>query len=222
VERNSDSSRHDTDATPSSLVVPAGGGVLSYLEAGSGPPLVLLHGIGSAAVSFCHQLDGLSADFRCNCVGCAGLWGSTPLATSEPDPGGYAAALKCFLDALALDRIHLLGHSLGTLIAARFTAERPERVITLTLSASPAVMAVCRQPSSGGHSRRGSTMSRSSDRAAVRDGPVPAPAGSVAVAYSVRGFRPASSFARRSYALASSSTRARSRGRASAPAIPLR
>jgi pimeloyl-ACP methyl ester carboxylesterase len=53
-----------TDATPSSLVIPAGGGVLSYLEAGSGPLLVLLHGIGSAAVSFCHQLDGSSADFR--------------------------------------------------------------------------------------------------------------------------------------------------------------
>jgi pimeloyl-ACP methyl ester carboxylesterase len=121
-------------AAPGGLIIDAGDAVFSFLEAGSGPPLVLLHGIGSAAVSFCHQLDGLSADFRVIAWDAPGYGGSTPLATSELDPGGYAAALKCFLDALALDRIHLLGHSLGTLIAARFTAEQPERVITLTLS----------------------------------------------------------------------------------------
>ena len=121
-----------TGAAPGSLIVEAGDAVFSFLQAGSGPPLVLLHGIGSAAVSFCHQLDGLSADFRVIAWDTPGYGGSTPLAASEPDPGGYAAALA--LDALALDRIHLLGHSLGTLIAARFTAEQPERVITLTLA----------------------------------------------------------------------------------------
>ena len=53
-----------TGAAPGSLIVEAGDAVFSFLQAGNGPPLVLLHGIGSAAVSFCHQLDGLSADFR--------------------------------------------------------------------------------------------------------------------------------------------------------------
>ena len=44
------------------------------------------------------------------------------LAETEPDAGDYAAALDRFLAALKLGRVHLLGHSLGTLIAARFAA----------------------------------------------------------------------------------------------------
>jgi len=44
--------------------VRAGDAAFSFLEAGSGPPLVLLHGIGSAAASFRYQLEALSARFR--------------------------------------------------------------------------------------------------------------------------------------------------------------
>ena len=41
----------------------------------------------------------------------------------------YAAALDAWLGALGIDRCHVLGHSLGTLIAAHFAAEQPKRVI---------------------------------------------------------------------------------------------
>ena len=88
-----------TGAAPGSLIVEAGDAVFSFLQAGSGPPLVLLHGIRSAAVSFCYQSDGLSADFRVIAWDAPGYRGSKPLAASEPDPGDYAAALECFLDA---------------------------------------------------------------------------------------------------------------------------
>ena len=115
------------------LTVGAGAAEFSYREAGDGPPLVLLHGIGGGARSFRRQLDGLSGNLRVIAWDAPGYGGSTALATAAPDSGDYAAALLRLIDALALDRCHLLGHSLGTLIAARFAANHPERVITLTL-----------------------------------------------------------------------------------------
>ena len=91
---------------------------IHYVCGGSGPPLVLLHGIGSAAVSFCHQLDGLSADFRVIAWDAPGYGGSTPLATSELDPGGYAAALKCFLASLAMQCTRLISQARYSRIAS--------------------------------------------------------------------------------------------------------
>jgi pimeloyl-ACP methyl ester carboxylesterase len=115
-------------------IVGVGDIVFSYLDAGSGPPLVLLHGIGSAAASFRHQLEGLSSRFRVIAWDAPGYGASTPLSVAHPDAGHYAAALDALLGALGIGGCHVLGHSLGTLIAARFTAEQPKRVVTLTLA----------------------------------------------------------------------------------------
>jgi len=111
----------------------AGDATFSYLEAGRGPPLVLLHGIGSGAASFRCQLEILSARFRVVAWDAPGYGGSTRFATAPPDASLYAAALDSWLGALGIDRCHLVGQSLGTLIAARFAAEQPERVLSLTL-----------------------------------------------------------------------------------------
>jgi pimeloyl-ACP methyl ester carboxylesterase len=105
----------------------------SYLEAGSGPSLVLLHGIGSGAASFRCQLEMLSARFRVVAWDAPGYGASTPLAHERPDVSLYAAALNAWLGALDIDRFHLVGQSLGTLIAARFAAEQSRRVLSLTL-----------------------------------------------------------------------------------------
>lgn len=53
-----------TDPAAETRCVKSGGALFSYLEAGAGSPLVLLHGIGSAAASFHYQLEELSARFR--------------------------------------------------------------------------------------------------------------------------------------------------------------
>ncbi|MBS0520438.1 MAG: alpha/beta fold hydrolase [Proteobacteria bacterium] len=111
---------------------------VSYLEAGAAngrPPLVLLHGIGSAARSFRRQLAGLSADRRVIAWDAPGYGGSTPLVPAFPTAEDYAAALESFVDDLGLTRFHLLGHSLGCLMAARFALRHPGRVVSLTLCA---------------------------------------------------------------------------------------
>jgi pimeloyl-ACP methyl ester carboxylesterase len=123
-----------TIANAYSRIVRAGDAAFSYLEAGSGPPLVLLHGIGSAAASFRRQLEALSARFRVVAWDAPGYGASTPLAVEHPDTSHYATALDRWLGALGIDRCHLVGQSLGTLIAACFAAEQPRRVLSLTLA----------------------------------------------------------------------------------------
>jgi pimeloyl-ACP methyl ester carboxylesterase len=105
----------------------------SYLEQGQGPALVLLHGIGSAGRSFDRQLASLAPMNRVVAWDAPGYGGSSPLAASHPTAADYADALAALLDALVVRKCHLLGHSLGCLMAARFAADHPERVLSLSL-----------------------------------------------------------------------------------------
>jgi pimeloyl-ACP methyl ester carboxylesterase len=118
--------------------VDLGDRVVDGLAAGpvdaSAPPLVLLHGIGSAARSFDAVLPLLAEGRRTIAWNAPGYGGSTPLAAEAPDASAYAAVLSRLLDALRLDRVHLLGHSLGAIMAARFAAEHPQRLASLTLA----------------------------------------------------------------------------------------
>jgi pimeloyl-ACP methyl ester carboxylesterase len=111
-----------------------GGSVITYREAGAGPALVLLHGIGSAARAFDDQLGGLSKSLRVIAWDAPGYAGSTALPMEAPVSADYAAALAGFLDALGIDACHLVGHSLGALMAASFAADRPKRILSLTLA----------------------------------------------------------------------------------------
>jgi pimeloyl-ACP methyl ester carboxylesterase len=111
-----------------------GGSVITYREAGAGPVLVLLHGIGSAARAFDDQLAGLSKGLRVIAWDAPGYAGSTALPMAAPVSADYAAALARFLDALDIKACHLVGHSLGALMAASFAADRPQRILSLTLA----------------------------------------------------------------------------------------
>lgn len=112
----------------------SGGARFSYLERGSGAPLVLLHGVGSAARSWRHQLLALSSAFRVIAWDAPGYGESSALAPRIPDADDYAAALETLLQALAVKRLHLVGHSLGCIIAARYARRHAERIASLTLA----------------------------------------------------------------------------------------
>ena len=115
--------------------VETGGGVVEYLEAGreNAPVVVLLHGIGSTASSWLYQLEALADAYRVLAWNAPGYGASTPLAAAQPTVADYAAALQTFCEAVKLTRLHLVGQSLGALIATAFARRCTDRVIDLTL-----------------------------------------------------------------------------------------
>jgi pimeloyl-ACP methyl ester carboxylesterase len=117
--------------------MPAAHGALTWREAGRGPALVLLHGIGSGATSFAGQLAGLSDTHRVIAWDAPGYGESAPLPNPRPLAGDYADALSLLLDHLGIGELVLVGHSLGALVAAEWAARHGPRVLRLVL-ASPA------------------------------------------------------------------------------------
>jgi pimeloyl-ACP methyl ester carboxylesterase len=112
-------------------------GTTGYREAGAMHlrtlPVVLLHGIGSGAASWVRQLETLGATRRVLAWDAPGYGVSTRVAGESPVAPDYANALAAWLDALAVDRCVLVGHSLGAIIAGSFAARAPERVAGLQL-----------------------------------------------------------------------------------------
>ncbi|MCL4187450.1 MAG: alpha/beta fold hydrolase [Rhodobacteraceae bacterium] len=117
---------------------PAGGegGAIAWKARGQGAPVVFLHGVGGGAESW----DGVLARLP---KGVAGLaWDMPGYGASDPVAApGFAAwrdALAGWLDALALPRVVLVGHSIGGMIAQDFAVHHPGRVSGLVLSATSA------------------------------------------------------------------------------------
>lgn len=119
---------------PDLQTVAAAGRTLAFRAAGDGPPTLLLHGIGSGSASWEGQFDGLAGRLRLIAWDAPGYGGSDALPGETPAAAKYAAAAATLLDALGIDVVHLLGHSMGALIAAAFAARNPDRLVTVTLS----------------------------------------------------------------------------------------
>jgi pimeloyl-ACP methyl ester carboxylesterase len=105
---------------------------------GTGPALVLLHGIGSNAESWLPLVGALPADADIVAWWAPGYGESAPVAPKSPAPEDYAARLAPVLDALNLHRVAIVGHSLGCLFAGAFALAHPSRVAALALL-SPAL-----------------------------------------------------------------------------------
>jgi pimeloyl-ACP methyl ester carboxylesterase len=108
-------------------------GTVSYREAGAGPAVCLLHGIGNQSGSWVRQLAALAPRFRTIAWDAPGYGESDRLGPESPTAADYARSLGAFLDALEIDRAVLVGSSLGALMAGAFAATRPERVAGLVL-----------------------------------------------------------------------------------------
>jgi pimeloyl-ACP methyl ester carboxylesterase len=123
---------------PAQQIVTATQQSVSYREAGTAVqgdalPLVMLHGIGSGATSWVHQLETLGAARRVLAWDAPGYGASTPVAAASPGATDYADVLRGWLDALGIERCVLVGHSLGAIIAGGFAAAYPQRIAGLLL-----------------------------------------------------------------------------------------
>lgn len=118
--------------------VTAGDIKTSYLEAGTGPELVLIHGSGGGAVNWYKVIGPLSEHFHLYAPDVVGFGESDK--PDAPYDGPYLARwLLNFLDALELPRVNMVGESFGGAIALHFTHANPARVEKLVLVDAGAV-----------------------------------------------------------------------------------
>lgn len=116
------------------------GGVTLHVRETPGPddvPAVYVHGLSGSATNWTDLSALLSTRAAGVAVDLPGFGRSGPPSTRDYSPAGHADALLCFLAGRGRP-VHLLGNSLGGVVALTVAARRPELVRTLTL-VSPAV-----------------------------------------------------------------------------------
>src|SRR3954452_5465312 len=90
--------------------------LLAYDRAGHGEPLLLLHGIGSTRDDFAGLFPRLAEEFDVLSLDLPGH-GESALGVWPPTVAALTDAVEAALDARGLDRVHVLGNSLGGRIA---------------------------------------------------------------------------------------------------------
>jgi pimeloyl-ACP methyl ester carboxylesterase len=108
---------------------------LSTLEAGIGPPVLAIHGLGGTKGSFLLTVAALAGRFRVVAVDLPGFGDSDKPIGAAYDARFFADAMIDLLDALELDRADLIGNSLGGRVALEVALRDPERVGRLVLLA---------------------------------------------------------------------------------------
>jgi 3-oxoadipate enol-lactonase len=104
---------------------------LAVHEAGQGDAVVLVHGLGGTLSVWEPQAMRLAERFRVVRYDARGSGGSRADAPLSIE--GWVGDLARLLDSLDIERAHLVGHSLGTLVLQHFAAAAPQRVASLAL-----------------------------------------------------------------------------------------
>jgi 4,5:9,10-diseco-3-hydroxy-5,9,17-trioxoandrosta-1(10),2-diene-4-oate hydrolase len=112
------------------------GRAVNTIQLGAGPPLVFVHGLSGCWPNWLEQLAVFAADHRVIALDLPGF-GHSPGEAGEVSMHGYAQLLETLLAQLGLERVTLIGNSMGGLIAAELAASFPQRAERLVL-VSPA------------------------------------------------------------------------------------
>lgn len=111
---------------------------LRYLVGGSGPPLVLVHGLGGAPTNWLHVAPALAAERRVIVPALPGHGGSGRLRDA-PTLDPFADAVLAVLEHEDALPAPWVGHSLGGIVGLRAAVRRPEAVTGLVLAAAAGI-----------------------------------------------------------------------------------
>jgi haloalkane dehalogenase len=124
------------------------GGVRSFvLEQGDGPPVVCLHGVPASSFLYRKVLPELEArGLRGFAFDFPGLGLAERPSDFDYSWSGLARWTAQAIDALEIDRCHLVVHDIGGPIGFEWAITHPERVLSLTVLDSPVDVSAFRQP----------------------------------------------------------------------------
>jgi 2-hydroxy-6-oxonona-2,4-dienedioate hydrolase len=111
---------------------------MHYYEAGTGHPLILLHGSGAGATgwsNFRPNIAKLAEDFHVYAIDMPG-WGESDTQTDETGRD-HPAALIDFMDTLGIEKAALIGNSMGGMTSVGTAIRFPERVSHLVAMGAP-------------------------------------------------------------------------------------
>lgn len=121
---------------PRGQFIEVSGARIHYLDKGSGPPIVILHGLGGQMGNFTYALlDRLTDEFRVILMDRPGSGYSQRAQGATGRITEQAAIVAEFVRKLGLERPLLVGHSLGGAIALGVALDHPEAVKALALVA---------------------------------------------------------------------------------------
>ncbi len=106
-------------------------GKSSFVMQGHGETVVLIHGVGMAASIWVPQFEALSKKYCVVAYDFLGH-GKSSRPSETPELSEYVEQLVSLINAINCERIHVVGHSMGALIALEFALTHPERVLSVT------------------------------------------------------------------------------------------
>jgi pimeloyl-ACP methyl ester carboxylesterase len=123
--RELDASRHSVSTKS---------GEISYIDIGTGPAALFVHGVGTNAYLWRNVLGALAGSRRCLAIDLP-LHGQTPVAPGQDlSVAAMATVLEDFCDALELASVDLVANDTGGAVAQVFAARNPHRLATFTLT----------------------------------------------------------------------------------------
>jgi pimeloyl-ACP methyl ester carboxylesterase len=121
---------------PRGRFIAVGGASIHYLDKGSGPAIILLHGLGGQMGHFAHSLlERLTGEFRVILIDRPGSGYSSRARGASARLSAQAETVAQFIGVLGLGRPLLVGHSLGGAVALALALDHPECVGGLALIA---------------------------------------------------------------------------------------
>ena len=109
-------------------------GRIAYVERGTGPVALFLHGFPLSSFQWRGVIEPLSEERRCIAPDAMGLGYTEVVPGQSLTPGAQADMLIALLESLAIDRVDLIANDSGGAIAQLFLSRHPERVRTLLLT----------------------------------------------------------------------------------------
>ena len=106
-------------------------GKISYRQAGTGPDLILLHGLAGNSKSWIHQFEAFTSQFRVTAWDAPG-YGQSKLADASVE--SYSSILNTFTKSIGINNFILHGHSMGGIIAGHYASHYRDRLVALILS----------------------------------------------------------------------------------------